>query len=205
MASLISTHLDLALIIILRIMDSRKRQRDESPPRPAKRQQTLSSFFKTKTVEPAPLAVPDNVQEALEALEQLPAAAPGLPPPNDLGWFVGKEVLSDQDRLLLLTQPWRPTTRVELPFSTHKRGDRDNAKCSLTLEHMEKFKWLGVSRHPDHAGAPPVCASTPQTRPPRANRLVEAPHLLQQAHRQGWRSDLSRRERVPQDLCPPCS
>ena len=145
-------------------MASRKRAASSPPNTPvAKRQQTLTGFFKPSAEATAPLAPPEVVIAATDELEAAaPVLAPNeLTPPNDIGRFVMLERLSDEQRLLMLTDRWRPSCREELPSSTVMKNGKP-VKCSLTLDQSKK-PWVGVSRHGEQKGVwcvPCVCFHT---------------------------------------------
>ena len=71
---------------------------------------------------------------------------------RDLGALVeffrksSSHLLSDADRLELLTKPWIPECSADFPFSLCKRGEKIG-KRYLNANHLESFLWLAISKH----------------------------------------------------------
>ena len=96
-------------------MSSRKRKPDSpvQPPAPKRHQPTLLAFCRPNApAEPAvpapPAPLPEQVAEAL--CEPPPAA--GVSPANDFGRCIGLSNLSDAQIYALITQHWKPKTKV---------------------------------------------------------------------------------------------
>ena len=55
-------------------------------------------------------------------------------------------------RCFFLQNSWQPKVKADFPVSYHKRNGEIRPR-SLSMTHIETFKWLAVSHHPSHTGA----------------------------------------------------
>lgn len=59
---------------------------------------------------------------------------------NDIGLVVGKNILSDEEKFMILKNTWSPN--VEYSFPTIKQGNQ--TRC-FQLEWLRRFNWLAYS------------------------------------------------------------
>jgi hypothetical protein len=75
-------------------------------------------------------------------------------PSNDFGIAVAlkeRNQLSSGEIMFFMNERWKPKNQSDLPVSTQKRKGGE-VKRRLNTEHLARYPWLAVSRHPDHEG-----------------------------------------------------
>lgn len=74
-------------------------------------------------------------------------------PGDDFGHVIDcVDQLTDEEKLIALNSGWRPSHTEEFPVSYHMKQGKQRSR-SLNSGHLERYKWLAVSRVPGKIGA----------------------------------------------------